>query len=80
MKKRELTMSDVVTYEVRGRKAYLTLNRPDRLNAITDEVARRLKELVDRANDDPAVEYHRPSGCRASLQRGVRPQAICRIW
>ena len=30
-------MSDVVTYEVRDRKAYLTFNRPDRLNAITNE-------------------------------------------
>ena len=48
-------MSDVVGYEVRDRKAYLTLNRPGRLNAITAGVARRLKELVDRANEDPAV-------------------------
>jgi enoyl-CoA hydratase len=48
-------VSDVVEYEVRNRKAYLTLNRPDRLNAITGGMARRLKELVDRANEDPGV-------------------------
>lgn len=48
-------MSDVVGYKVRNRKAYLTLNRPDRLNAVTAEMARGLKELVDRANEDPEV-------------------------
>ena len=48
-------MSDVVGYEVRERKAYLTLNRPGRLNAITAEMSGRLKELVDRANEDPEV-------------------------
>lgn len=45
----------MITYEVRDRKAYLTLNRPDRLNAITLEMARLLRDLVDRANEDPDV-------------------------
>jgi hypothetical protein len=40
-------VSDVVRYEVRNRKAYLTLNRPDRLNAITAGMARRLTELIE---------------------------------
>lgn len=48
-------MSDVVGYQVRDRKAYLTLNRPDRMNAITAEVPRRLQELVNRAAEDPEV-------------------------
>jgi enoyl-CoA hydratase len=48
-------MADVVTYETRDRKAYLTLNRPDRLNAITGKVARRLRELVERADEDADV-------------------------
>jgi enoyl-CoA hydratase len=48
-------MSSLVTYEVKNRKAYLTLNRPDRLNAITAEVARELKARVDEANADPDV-------------------------
>ena len=46
---------DVVRYEVRERKAYLTLNRPDRLNAITHEMAAQIAAAVERANDDPAV-------------------------
>jgi enoyl-CoA hydratase len=48
-------MSELVMYEVSNRKAYLTLNRPDRLNAITAEVARELKARVDQANADPDV-------------------------
>ena len=48
-------MSSLVLYEVKNRKAYLTLNRPDRLNAITAEVARELRARVDEANADPDV-------------------------
>ena len=48
-------MNDLVRYEVRDRKAYLTLNRPDRLNAITAEVARALCARVEQANEDPDV-------------------------
>jgi enoyl-CoA hydratase len=45
-----------VLYEVRNHRAYLTLNRPDRLNAISDEVPGQLAAGVERANDDPAVK------------------------
>lgn len=48
------------------RKAYLTLNRPDRLNAITAEVARRLKERIDRANEDPEVRVIVPRAVPAA--------------
>jgi enoyl-CoA hydratase len=48
-------MNELVMYEVRNRKAYLTLNRPDRLNAITADVARALKARVDQADADPDV-------------------------
>jgi enoyl-CoA hydratase len=48
-------VSDTVRYETRDRKAYLTLNRPDRLNAIDEELARALPLAVERANDDPGV-------------------------
>ncbi len=46
---------EVITYEARDRKAYLTLNRPERLNAINAVMARQIREAVERANDDPAV-------------------------
>ena len=44
-----------IRYETRGRIAYLTLNRPDRLNAIDDAMPREIAAAVEWANDDPAV-------------------------
>ena len=40
----------MVTYTVKDRVAYITLNRPDRLNAINDELPRALQEAVTKAN------------------------------
>ncbi|MGH8999075.1 MAG: crotonase/enoyl-CoA hydratase family protein [Acidimicrobiia bacterium] len=42
-------------YETRDRKAYLTLDRPERLNAIDDEMPGEIRRAVEAANDDPAV-------------------------
>ena len=42
-------------YEVRERKAYLTLNRPERLNAIDHRMPRDIRQAVEMANDDPEV-------------------------
>jgi enoyl-CoA hydratase len=49
------TDEPIVDYEVRDRKAYLTLNRPDRLNAITDEMGAAIRDAVARANADRDV-------------------------
>ncbi len=50
-------MSDFSTllYETRDAKAYITLNRPDRLNAIDDEMPAEIKAAVERANADDNV-------------------------
>jgi enoyl-CoA hydratase len=42
-------------YEVRDRKAYLTLDRPERLNAIDHRMPGDLRRAVELANDDPEV-------------------------
>src|SRR5436190_8135717 len=44
-----------LTYDRDGRVARITLNRPERGNAITPEMARELGECVERANLDPEV-------------------------
>jgi enoyl-CoA hydratase len=45
----------MVNYEVRGRVAVLTINRPDKKNAVNGEVARGMEAAIDRLEDDPEV-------------------------
>src|SRR4051812_29189193 len=42
-------------YETRDRKAYITLARPERLNAIDGAMPREIHAAVDLANEDPEV-------------------------
>ncbi len=44
-----------LTYETRDRKAYVTLNRPERLNAIDDRMPAEIRQAVELANEDDAV-------------------------
>lgn len=48
-------MSDVVTYDPRGRHAVITLNRPDARNAVNGDVARGLEAAIDRLEADDDV-------------------------
>src|SRR5882757_1796547 len=57
-------------YRVADRKAYLTLHRPDRLNAITGEMAGELAAAVDRANEDPAVHVIILNGAGRAFSAG----------
>ena len=47
-------MSDIVTYEERGRVALITLNRPDARNAVNGDVAHGMEAAIDamEENDD----------------------------
>ncbi|MEG0938686.1 MAG: crotonase/enoyl-CoA hydratase family protein [Comamonas sp.] len=42
-------------YEARDRKAYITLSRPDRLNAIDDDMPGEIRAAVELAESDPDV-------------------------
>jgi enoyl-CoA hydratase len=48
-------MSDIVLYEVQGRVALITLNRPEARNAVNGDVAAGLEAAIDRMEDDPEV-------------------------
>lgn len=48
-------MADEVIYEVRDRVAYITINRPERRNALSKAVTASLVECFSNANDDPDV-------------------------
>src|SRR5438045_4736044 len=49
------TTFTTLSYDVRDAKAYLTLNRPERLNAINDEMPGEIRAAVDKANSDDNV-------------------------
>lgn len=48
-------MSDIVTYEVRGRVALITLNRPDARNAVNGDVAEAMEDAIDQLENDDDV-------------------------
>ena len=44
-----------LTYEAEGRIARITLNRPERLNAIAPDTPREIRLAVEKANADDGV-------------------------
>jgi enoyl-CoA hydratase len=46
---------ETLTYALTGRIARITLDRPERLNAISEKMPGEIAAAVRRANDDPAV-------------------------
>ena len=63
-------MSDVVLYERRGPAAWVTLNRPSKLNAISGEVVRRLRELWREAAEDDEVKVVVLTGAGRAFSAG----------
>jgi enoyl-CoA hydratase len=55
-------METTLTYEVDGRIARITLNRPERGNGITLDMPREIAACVERANLDPKVHVIALSG------------------
>jgi enoyl-CoA hydratase len=48
-------MADIVEYEVQGRTALITLNRPEARNAVNNELAAAMEACIDRMEDDPEI-------------------------
>jgi enoyl-CoA hydratase len=63
-------MAAALLYEVQGRVARLTLNRPERGNAITLSMVRELERCVERADLDPAVHVLLLAGSGAGFCAG----------
>ena len=57
-----MSANPVIRYEVTGRVARLTLDRPERGNGITPALVAELVECVERADLDPAVHVLLLSG------------------
>ncbi len=62
-------MTEAVTYELRDAVAWVTLNRPDAMNAINDAVRTLLPDCLERAEADEAV--------RAIVISGNGERAFC---
>ena len=60
-----MATNGTILYESRGTTAYVTLNRPDKRNALNDEIVAELKSALRRANADQAI--------RCMVIRGAGP-------
>lgn len=47
---------NIVEYEVRDRIGFITLNRPDKRNALNEELIRSLSDTFDKASNDNSVK------------------------
>lgn len=63
-------MNNLVSYQKDGRIARITLNRPDRLNAIIDGLPQQLSACVAKANDDDDIHVIILSGAGKAFCSG----------
>ena len=62
-------MTGVVLVERKGAVQWITINRPDKRNALNEEVVRTIDEAIAAANED--------GDCRAIVLTGAGDQAFC---
>jgi enoyl-CoA hydratase/carnithine racemase len=60
-----------VTYEQRGGIGYITLNRPEVLNALNDEILKQLRDTMFRLDADPDAMVGIISGAGTSFSSGA---------
>jgi enoyl-CoA hydratase/carnithine racemase len=61
---------ETLRYETRDHRAYITLNRPERLNAITAEMGQEIAAAVAQANDDDGVRVIVVQGAGRAFSSG----------
>jgi enoyl-CoA hydratase/carnithine racemase len=64
-----MTAQDAVTYERRDSVAWITLNRPEQINAVNDAIRNGLIQALAQAEDDGTV--------RAIVLSGAGPRGFC---
>lgn len=64
-------MTDTVRFEVPGPVATITLNRPDRLNAMTEELIGGVLDCLEQASADDAIRVVVLTGPAAVSARAV---------
>ena len=71
-----MTRSDLVRYAVAGRVALVTVNDPDRRNAVTDAMSAQLAASVRRAELDPEVHAVVVTGAGRAFCAGADLSAL----
>lgn len=69
-------MADLVLYDVADRVAVITVNDPDRRNAVTDAMSEQLADAVGRAEDDPGVHAVVVTGAGKAFCAGADLSAL----
>src|ERR1700752_2280007 len=75
----DLVMDNVVLYSVEGAVARITLNRPEKRNALNDEVIALLKQAVKSAAADKNVKAIVVSGAGKDFCSGADLSALQKI-
>ena len=68
----ELVLSERPAPDVR----LITMNRPDRLNAMSTDLCQALHDELPRLRRRPLVPGHRPHGRRPRVLRWARPRRL----
>jgi enoyl-CoA hydratase/carnithine racemase len=71
-------MANLVLYEVKDQIAYITLNRPEKLNALNNEMVTELSKTWDRFEEDPDARIAILSGAGRAFCAGadITPGAL----
>jgi E-phenylitaconyl-CoA hydratase len=69
-------MTMAVLYEKKGRKAYITLNRPETLNAFNSEMSRELREAWLQFRGDPDAWVAIVTGAGRAFSSGADVKAL----
>jgi enoyl-CoA hydratase len=69
-------MSDLVLYSVEDRVALITVNDPDRRNAVTDAMSVALRAAIERAEGDPNVHAVVVTGAGKAFCAGADLSAL----
>src|SRR5436853_7018426 len=74
-----MTPEPTVIYEVEGAIARVTMNRPQKRNALNDELVAGLKSALRRAHDDHEIRIVILSGAGSDFCAGADLSALQRI-
>ena len=69
-------MSDLLEYTVHNRVATITLNRPDKRNALNHDLVQALKEKLDQLGRDEAMRVIVLTGAGSSFSAGADLEAL----